>query len=242
MVFPPSVAPPSGRLREGHRRARFVGWAVYLLLAATVLQAVGTVRVLVLLRRLLAGGATADSYLFRLPPRATVAIRESVLVGIGLTGLMSLAAAVVLLVLLLRWAGWAREIAERSGAVQLRYGPVARVLCWIIPGWNVFGPKQVMNDLWAASEPRAPVPVRVPEASPAPWLLGWWLPLLASVGFGWVSNGLASWSTVGGLLAAQYLALVALALSAVSALVLVRIVRRISQRQSERAAHLGLLV
>jgi Domain of unknown function (DUF4328) len=55
--------------------------------------------------------------------------------------------------------GWTRASyvkTQRLGATDLRYSPTWAVLAWFIPLANLVIPKQIMNDVWRASDPALP--------------------------------------------------------------------------------------
>jgi serine/threonine protein kinase len=84
------------------------------------------------------------------------------------------------------WLAWFRRAylnLPALGARRLRYRPWWTVGSWLLPVFSLFRPKQVMNDIWRASDPD--LPLDRPDAwrrRPIPELLGWWwLAFLASI-------------------------------------------------------------
>ena len=84
------------------------------------------------------------------------------------------------------WLAWFRRAylnLPALGARRLRYRPWWAVGAWLLPVFSLFRPKQVLNDIWRASDPD--LPLDQPDAwrkRPVPELLGrWWLVFLASI-------------------------------------------------------------
>ncbi len=59
------------------------------------------------------------------------------------------------------------------GAAPLRYGTGWAVGGWFIPFFNFVRPKQVMNDIWRASDPALP-PAKQAAGRPVSPLINWW--------------------------------------------------------------------
>jgi hypothetical protein len=84
------------------------------------------------------------------------------------------------------WLAWFRRAYRNLpalGARRLRFRPWWAVGAWLLPVFSLFRPKQVLNDTWRASDPDLP-----PDQAdswrrrPVAELLGWWwLAFLASV-------------------------------------------------------------
>jgi serine/threonine-protein kinase len=84
------------------------------------------------------------------------------------------------------WLAWFRRAylnLPALGARRLRYRRWWAVGSWLLPVFSLFRPKQVLNDIWRASDPD--LPLDQPDAwrrRPIPELLGWWwLAFLASI-------------------------------------------------------------
>jgi len=84
------------------------------------------------------------------------------------------------------WLAWFRRAylnLPALGARRLRFRPWWAVGAWLVPVFSLFRPKQVLNDIWRASDPD------LPPDQPAAWrgrpvaeVLGWWgLAFVASV-------------------------------------------------------------
>jgi hypothetical protein len=84
------------------------------------------------------------------------------------------------------WLAWFRRAylnLPALGARRLRYRLWWAVGSWLLPVFSLFRPKQVLNDIWRASDPD--LPLDRPDAwrkRPVAELLGWWwLVFLASI-------------------------------------------------------------
>jgi serine/threonine-protein kinase len=153
------------------------------------------------------------------------------------------------------WLAWfwrAYANLPALGARRLRYRRWWALGAWLLPIFSLFRPKQVLNDVWRASDPDLP-----PEAGdrwrgrPVTRLLGWWwLAFLASVLVRSVTtesvHAAASFMLLGLLpeqldryqasAGAQVLADL---LTVLTGLLALRVVRRVSARQERRAARLA---
>jgi serine/threonine protein kinase len=169
------------------------------------------------------------------------------------------------------WLIWFRRAylnLPALGARRLRFRPWWAVGAWLLPVFSLFRPKQVLNDIWRASDPegfREPnegVPTHRARALPldqaAAWrgrpvaeLLGWWwLAFVASVLVRSITTNAvhaAADFMLLGLLPEQFdrfqasagMQVVADLLTVLCGLLALRVVRRTSARQGERAARLA---
>jgi RNA polymerase subunit RPABC4/transcription elongation factor Spt4 len=96
----------------------------------------------------------------------------------------TVALALIALVLHVAWSSRAARNLPALGVLDRRYGPVWAVLGWVVPGWNLIRPKQVLDDLWRAGEPGLP-PYTPAWRRVAPPLLSslWWTGLLFGTAF-----------------------------------------------------------
>jgi RNA polymerase subunit RPABC4/transcription elongation factor Spt4 len=122
---------------------------------------------------------------------------------------------------------------------DLRLSTSWAVWGWLLPGFNLFRPKQVMDDVWRGSHPMAPPFSPTWRVTPVPvWSMVWWATLLLSAVFGVGSHlyTLAAQSgDAGAVSTAQLLAGTTGMLLAGSALCLQLLVRRSGERQETRA-------
>ena len=62
---------------------------------------------------------------------------------------------------------------------DLRFDPAWAVWGWLVPGFNLFRPKQILDDIWRGSHPMAPPFSSSWRVGPASaWSTGWWATLL----------------------------------------------------------------
>jgi hypothetical protein len=154
--------------------------------------------------------------------------------------------------LFLAWLRRAYANLVPLGAGRLRYGRWWTVGAWLLPVFSLFRPKQLLNDVWRASAPELPAEMGDRwRGRPVPALLGWWwAAFLASVLVRSVTteavHAAASVMTLG-LLPAQLdryqssadVQVLADALTVLAGLLALRVVRRTTRRQEERAARLA---
>jgi Domain of unknown function (DUF4328) len=142
----------------------------------------------------------------------------------------------------IRWLHAAYRNLQVLGAGALRYGPGWAIGAWFVPILNIWRPKQIVNDVWRASDPELPRDAGGQwQGDPVPaFFLVWWLLFLVS---GWASNAafrLAfSDEDAGGLQNSSLAYLVADASSALAALLAIFVVRRTTARQESRATRLA---
>jgi hypothetical protein len=153
------------------------------------------------------------------------------------------------------WLAWFRRAylnLPALGARRLRYRPWWAVGAWLLPVFSLFRPKQLLNDIWRASDPDLP-----PDQG-AIWrdrqvaeLLGWWwLAFVASVLVRSITTDAvhaAADFMLLGLLPEQFdrfqssagMQVLADLLTVVCGLLALRVVRRTTARQEERATRLA---
>jgi serine/threonine-protein kinase len=153
------------------------------------------------------------------------------------------------------WLAWNRRAylnLPALGARRLRYRPWWAVGAWLVPVFSLFRPKQLLNDVWRASDPDLP-PDQADawRGRPVAELLGWWwLAFLASVLVRSVTTEAvhaAGDLMLLGLLPERLdrfqpsagMQIVADLLAVLTGLLALRVVRRTSARQDERAARLA---
>jgi len=153
------------------------------------------------------------------------------------------------------WLAWFRRAylnLPALGARRLRFRPWWAVGAWLLPVFSVFRPKQVLNDVWRASDPDLPADqADTWRRRPVAELLGWWwLAFLASVLVRSITteavHGAADFMLLGLLperfdrfQASAGMQVVADLLTVVCALLALRVVRRTTARQDERAARVA---
>jgi hypothetical protein len=153
------------------------------------------------------------------------------------------------------WLAWFRRAylnLPALGARRLRFRPWWAVGAWLLPVFSLFRPKQVLNDVWRASDPDLPADqADTWRRRPVAELLGWWwLAFLASVLVRSITteavHGAADFMLLGLLperfdrfQASAGMQVVADLLTVVCALLAVAVVRRTTARQGERAARVA---
>jgi hypothetical protein len=217
-------------LRRAARRARVALWLSILLALASAAANLGDTQIA---RQLSGGGASSgDLYLW-----------------------VGLVQAAWFLVTAGLWLGWFRRAylnLPALGARRLRYRPWWAVGAWLLPVFSLFRPKQLLNDIWRASDPGLP-PGQADawRKRPVAELLGWWwLAFLTSVLvrsitteavhsaadlmlLGLLPERLDRFQASAGMQIAADLLTVACGLLAL------RVVRRTSSRQHDRATRLA---
>lgn len=159
-------------------------------------------------------------------------------IGLAQTGLQ-----IALYVAFIMWFYRAYSNLPRLGVTGgLRFGPGWAIGAWFVPFLNLVRPKAIANDIWKGSDPDLP-----PQAGRA-WqdgaipgaLLGWWW-------FVWLITSLAnnialrtrlSAETAVELQANAATYIVADALGVPAALLAAQVVKKLNDRQEERAARL----
>jgi hypothetical protein len=217
-------------LRRAARRARVALWLSILLALASAAANLGDTRIA---RQLAGDGASSgDLYLW-----------------------VGLVQAAWFLVTAGLWLGWFRRAylnLPALGARRLRYRPWWAVGAWLLPVFSLFRPKQLLNDIWRASDPDLP-----PDQAdawrkrPVAELLGWWwLAFLASVLVRSITteavHSVADLMLLGLLpeqldrfQASAGMQIAADLLTVVCGLLALRVVRRTSTRQHDRATRLA---
>jgi serine/threonine protein kinase len=240
VVHSPSASDPPTRpaaalegylpLRRPARRVRAALWLSILLALASAAANLGDTQAA---RRLAGDGAsTGDLYLWVGLVQATW-----FLVTAGL------------------WLAWFRRAylnLPALGARRLRYRPWWAVGAWLLPVFSLFRPKQVLNDIWRASDPDlAPDQADTWRKRPVAELLGWWwLAFLASVLVRSITTEAvhaAADLMLLGLLPERFdrfqpsagMQILADLLTVLCGLLALRVVRRTTARQHDRASRLA---
>lgn len=143
---------------------------------------------------------------------------------------------------------WLYRVYENSaalGADERRFWPGWAILGWFVPIFELFRPKQIVNDVWRASDPelRPWVPRRAWVEAAIPGVLtAWWLTFLLAFALDRASWGV--YRDDEGLVFEEsdaVLNLVASLASIAAALLAVVVVSRLTARQLERAARIEAL-
>jgi len=152
------------------------------------------------------------------------------------------------------WLAWFRRAylnLPALGARRLRYRPWWAVGAWLLPLFSLFRPKQLLNDIWRASDQGLPDQSDSWRRRPVAELLGWWwLAFLASVLVRSITTEAvhaAADVMLLGLLPEQLdrfqasagMQVLADLLTVLTGLLALRVVRRTTARQDDRAARLA---
>jgi serine/threonine-protein kinase len=220
-------------LRGPARRARLAIWVAMAIAVASALANLGDTRVLGLLEGR--------------PPRPGPA--GGLALGVGtVQALWFLVSAA----LFLAWFWRAYANLAPLGARGLRYGRWWTLGAWVLPVFSLFRPKQLLNDIWRASDPVLPPDMGDDwRRRPVARLLGWWWTIfLASILVRSITteavHAAANVMTLG-LLPSQLDRFQASAdaqvladlLTVLAGLLAVGVVRRTTMRQEQRAARLA---
>lgn len=150
-------------------------------------------------------------------------------------------------VLVIAWMNRSYRNLPALAVTGLRFRPFWAIAGWFVPVFNLFRPKQIMDDLWRASHPKAPPLSSSWRVGPSTaWTGAWWAGLLLGLVLAAAGNAMMpnlpteiTAPRSADLNTALVLAGAGAALLAGAALSLQLLVRRITDRQSLRAETLG---
>jgi hypothetical protein len=158
---------------------------------------------------------------------------------VATSGLLQLGSYVACAIAFLIWYGRAFGNLARLGARDLHWGRRAVIVYWFVPIVNFFLPKQVINDIWRASDPDRPAVTRDWEQNRVPVLIHvWWVVWIVS---GVVLNvvlgsPLEEAETPGEMVSIAREYVVVDVVDIVPAILAIFVVRAITNRQEERRA------
>jgi hypothetical protein len=164
-------------------------------------------------------------------------------VRLGVIYIVIFCAYVLCAAFFIAWTWRAYKNAPALGAQGLRYGAGWAIGGWFVPILALWRPKQVVNDIWRTSEPQERAIVRdwVDRRIPT-FLTVWWAIFVAGEILERASSRIESRADT---LAAErlgtLLALAASGCAITSGVLATRVVKRITDRQRERAARLSEL-
>src|SRR3954470_4156136 len=139
------------------------------------------------------------------------------------------------------WTYRAYKNITTLGAQRPRFGPGWAIGGWFVPIMSLWRPKQVVDDIWRASDPDAPISQRPDQwhNRPTPGVLAlWWALFIASTVAERLSARQPSDTIEHDRLATSY-SLAASVLTIAAALVAVLVVTRVTARQRARAEAIG---
>jgi hypothetical protein len=157
-------------------------------------------------------------------------------------GIALLAGYIVAAATFITWFRRAYGNVARLGFRKLRYGPGWAIGGWFVPILNIWRPKQIANDIYRASTPGLPPATKFWETQPVSTLLGWWwgLYLVSGLGgrfaFSVHSDNFQAQSAVQAIRDekdALVFACIATAVSIAGAIVAIKLVLDLTERQRE---------
>lgn len=228
-----STSPPGSRFESIKDKGQVASVLFWVTGCLAAVAAVVTILQLVYLGDILGGGTYTEQ------GAAAVDARQETV------SIVHLLLWVICAILFLRWIHRARTNLGAMGAAGLKYSPAWSVWSFFVPILNVYRPFQVVREIWKASEPVDRGDNTWMMIPTPPIIKWWWGFYVAAVMSGQVSSNLLR-SENAGVAGLQdiSLGLLILLLSNVveipAAIAASRIVKRISQAQSEKARLLGL--
>ena len=142
----------------------------------------------------------------------------------------------------IRWLHHAYRNLRPLGAGNLRYASATAVWSWFVPILNLWRPKQVINDVWRASDPEAPA-----DQSEGAWwgtrppllfAVWWFVWIVLNFVYNVATRLFLRAETIEELQFASLVTTVSDAISVLGGLLGLAVVRRTTARQEARAARL----
>jgi hypothetical protein len=153
------------------------------------------------------------------------------------TSIAAIVVAVVATIVLIAWTRRMYRNLVPLGARSLRYGDGWAVGGWFVPFLNLVRPKQVMDDVWRASDPELAPTADWSGVRVAPLLHWWWASWIGSALL-WASAGGSS-ADIDTLRQSSGRALAAGVATVATTVLTLAVVVRLTARQADRAARLG---
>jgi len=147
--------------------------------------------------------------------------------------IISVAAAVVFVI----WLWRSRVNSEVFCQADHRRSHGWVLASWFVPGPNLWYPKQIVDDVWLASDPKTPVYTDDLRRFRPPALTSvWWVAWIGALAFDVVVRRFLMWmeATVGSLRGIAFAGTASLLLTAVSAVAATLVIRKITAMQTER--------
>ncbi|MCH6161235.1 protein kinase domain-containing protein [Streptomyces marispadix] len=148
----PNQAAPPNKPALAARSARKLSQSITVLLSLHMLVAVIAVIVEIAVINTLSDAEGRYLYAFDLERINGYGGLQGATIAVEVIGFLL---SVTLIVLWLTWFWRMRANAETFAPGQVRYTTAMSVWCWFIPVCNLFMPKQIINDVWPASDPSA---------------------------------------------------------------------------------------
>jgi hypothetical protein len=216
------------RYRPLAPRARWARIALITMIAADVLAVLSGVREYVLLERLQTDLVTAEELEASDRRQQVVALAQ-------------FAVFIVAAFFFIRWLHRAYANIVPLGAQYPRYSTATAIWSWFVPILNLWRPKQVVNDVWRASDPDAPIDQgdtwqrEEPPILYAVWWLGW---VVLNFAYNIDFRLYLRAETLDELQFSSLFTAVTDSASVPVGLLAIAVVHRTTQRQEERAARL----
>jgi uncharacterized protein DUF4328/uncharacterized protein DUF2510 len=154
---------------------------------------------------------------------------------VGVVTFLMILLSLTIFVLLIIWMWRVAKNAEVLGRTEPRWKPGWTIGGWFIPFANLVIPVLVMQELWRGTDPEAPRRDPLWRSRPGSALVGWWWALyLASVvrfGVGTDNGDAAAQSQLKHVRTEDLIAAFGMAASVGAAILLILVVRRLTQRQ-----------
>ncbi|TDX08783.1 DUF4328 domain-containing protein [Kribbella sp. VKM Ac-2566] len=147
--------------------------------------------------------------------------------------IVSVAAAVVFVI----WLWRARVNSEVFSQADHRRSHGWVLASWFVPGPNLWYPKQIVDDVWIASDPKTPVYTDDLRRFRTPTLTSvWWVAWIGALAFDVVVRRFLMWmeATVGSLRGIALAGTASLVLTVVSAVAATMVIRKINHMQTTR--------
>jgi hypothetical protein len=157
----------------------------------------------------------------------------------------ALAGVVLCAITFIVWLHRARKNTVAFGTGEHRYGPGWAIGGWFIPILNLWRPKQVVDDVWRASDPELPA-----RPEPGAWLrlarsplIGWWWGLYLAAAFTTRYSVIKynAATTVPEFKSALVISLVSSGLTVAAGVLGIRLVSQLTSRQRLRAETIAAL-
>jgi Domain of unknown function (DUF4328) len=216
------------RYRPLGRRARWARIALVTMIAAAVIAVLSGLREYVLLERLETDLVTAEELEASDRRQQVVAFSQ-------------LAVYIFAAIFFIRWLHRAYANIVPLGAQYPRYSTGTAIWSWFVPILNLWRPKQVINDVWRASDPEAPVDQGATwQRDDPPLLYGvWWTAwVLLTFAYNADFRIYLRAETLDELQFSSLFTVVTDGASVLAALLAIAVVHRTTERQETRAAKL----
>jgi len=224
---PPEAAPPQPEYRSPEGVAKTLVALLAVSLLIDLIASISDLAEINLLTRIQEGAVVTDQ-------EADANDRRQGMIGLAQT-VAFIATAITFLV-------WFRRLYRNIPPLRvgpLRYRPGWAVGAWFVPILNLFRPKQIMNDIWRASDPVDGYRPASLEGRGVPFLVNaWWAMFLVSSAFDRATLAALEAETVDELLASAKTYAVSDAFNILLSAVAIAVVVSVTKRQRIHAEHI----